>query len=146
MNVFFDTNVLLDVLMNREPFYEHSAMAWTLAETRRIDGMVSAVSFPTVFYIARRTKGRRNARKAMTILRKAFNIAVCDEGIITQAIDSGMKDFEDAVQFFSAVRAGADCLLTRNPHHFPADAVPVRTPVDFLAAHFTVGPEERPPE
>jgi len=144
VNVFFDTNVLLDVLMNRQPFYEHSAMAWTLAETRRIDGTVSAVSFPTVFYIARRTKGPQNARKAMRILRKAFNIAVCDEGIIEQAIDSGMKDFEDAVQFFSAVRARADCLLTRNPRDFPTDAAAVRTPAEFLAAHFAVGPEERP--
>jgi hypothetical protein len=71
----------------------------------------------------------------MKILVDTFTLALCDEQIINQAIDAGVEDFEDAVQYFSALRAEAACLVTRNPNHFPNAAIPVLTPAEFLAAH-----------
>ncbi len=72
----------------------------------------------------------------MALLRDAFTPVGCDGRILSQAIDSDFKDFEDAVQYHSAVRAGADCMLSRNPDDFPRTSdCPVLTPAEFLAAH-----------
>jgi predicted nucleic acid-binding protein len=136
VKVSFDTNILLDVLAKRKPFYADSAAVWTLAEQGRIEGLVSAVSFTNVFYIVRKLADVATARRALALLRATFTPACCDGRILGQAIDSTMADFEDAVQYFSAVQAGADCLLTRNPADFPnATACPPLTPAEFLAAH-----------
>lgn len=134
MRAFIDTNVLLDVLAEREPFYEHSSAVWALAEQGPLEGLVSAVSFTDVFYIVRRWGGPDSAREALLALRDVFCPAVCDAPVINQAIDSQLGDFEDAVQYFSALRADADCLLTRNPDDFPRrPAIPVLSPREFLA-------------
>ena len=135
MNVFVDTNVLLDVLAKREPFYQDSANVWTLAEHGKIRGLVSALSFSNIYYIVRRLKDRRTADRAMLVLRDTFTPVACDEQVLGQAIDARMKDFEDAIQYFSAIRAESTCLISRNPDHFPRSAIPVLTPTEFLAAH-----------
>jgi predicted nucleic acid-binding protein len=138
MNVFIDTNVLLDVLARREPFYADSAKVWSLAETGRITGHISAISLSNLFYIIRRVKGQKTARKALGTLRDIFNLSPIDAQIANQAIDSDIKDFEDAVQFFTAIRVGATLLITRNPKDFPVSGVAVQTPAEFLATHFPV--------
>jgi predicted nucleic acid-binding protein len=135
MNVFIDTNVLLDVLAKREPFYEDSATVWTLAEQGKIRGFVSALSFSNVYYIVRRLKDRRTADRAMFLLRDTFAPVACDDQVLSQAIDARMKDFEDAIQYFSALRAEAACLISRNPDHFPRSVLSVVTPTEFLVAY-----------
>ncbi len=136
MSVFVDTNILLDVLARREPFYAESAQVWTLAETGRVAGFTSALSLPNLFYILRRSDGPKAARRALSILRDIFQLVPLDRQIVDQAIDSQIKDFEDAIQFFSAIRAGASSLITRNPRDFPRETIGIQTPVEFLAAHF----------
>ncbi|MCP4378972.1 MAG: PIN domain-containing protein [bacterium] len=136
MRLFVDTNVVLDVLLRREPFLEHSARIVTLAETAQVAGYVSALSFPNVFYLLRRNKGQQAARKAMSGMRDIFSIVPLDSQITNQAIDSDIKDFEDAIQFFSALRVGADSLITRNSRDFPSGDVSIQTPAEFLASHF----------
>lgn len=136
MNILVDTNVLLDVLVRREPFYADSSAVWTLAERGSLKAFVSALSFPNVFYILGRGKGRPGAREAMAILRDVFGVVPLDAQILNQALDAGMDDVEDAIQYFSAVRAGAQCLVTRNPGHFPAGDLPIQTPAEFLAANY----------
>ena len=137
MNVFLDTNVLLDVLARREPFYADSAQVWTLAESGRIVGFASTLSLPNLFYLVRRTKGQKAARNAISILRDIFSLVPLDVQITNQAVDADMKDFEDAIQFFSALRAGATALITRNPKDFPGGDVAIQTPTEFLATHFS---------
>jgi predicted nucleic acid-binding protein len=134
MKAFIDTNVVLDVLAERWPHYEDSAAVWSLAEQGKVEGLVSAVSFTNVFYLMRRWADAGAAREALRLLRDAFTPVSCDSLIINQAIDSDLPDFEDAVQYFSAVHAGADCILSRNPDDFPRrPAVPVLSPTEFLA-------------
>jgi predicted nucleic acid-binding protein len=135
VNVFVDTNILLDVLARREPFYADSAEVWTLAETGRVAGFVSTLSLPNLYYLLRRTKGQQSARKALGILRDIFSLVPLDVQISNQAIDAGIKDFEDAIQFFSALRAEADVLITRNCKDFPIGDVAVQTPAEFLATY-----------
>lgn len=136
MNVLVDTNILLDVLAQREPFYAESARVWTLAETSQVAGFVSTLSLPNIFYLLRRAKGPQAARKAMGILRDIFSLVPLDAQITNQAVDADIEDFEDAIQFFSALRCGAATLVTRNPKDFPRGDVAIQTPVEFLATHF----------
>ena len=136
MIVLVDTNVLLDVLGGRPPFLADSARVWTLAETGRVAGFISALSLPNIFYVLGRTAGVKAARAAVSILRDIFSLVPLDGQIVNQALDAGMEDFEDAIQFFSAVRAGAAAIITRNPGHFPGRDLAVQTPGEFLATHF----------
>ena len=136
MKVFFDTNILIDVLANRQPFYENSVALWTLSERRTITGLVSVLTFTNTFYIVRRLKDLKTARRALTLIRDAFIPVACDGEIINRAIASRFGDFEDAVQYLSATHIGADCLVSRNVSHFPGSSdCPVLTPAEFLAAH-----------
>ena len=134
MRVLVDTNVLLDVLVKREPFYADSAAIWALAEQGKLDGLVSAISFADVFYMMRRWAHAGAARQAVVLMRSVFTPVVCDAAVINQAIDSGLADFEDALQYYTAVRTGAGCILTRNAGDFPREpALLVLSPQEFLA-------------
>jgi predicted nucleic acid-binding protein len=137
MKVFLDTNILLDVLAFREPFYTDSAQVWTLAEIGRITGCISALSLSNIYYLLGRMRNKKNARKALAVMRDIFEIVPLDAQISNQAIDSDIKDFEDAVQFFSAIRAGASVLITRNPKDFSGADIAVQTPAEFLATHIS---------
>ena len=131
---FIDTNVLLEVLVRRKPFWDDSAAVWALCETGKIEGIVSSLSLPNVFYVICRAADVKTARRAIVILRDIFTIVPLDAQLINQAIDAGGDDFEDAIQFFSALRAGVSVLITRNTRHFPAGELAVQTPAEFLAS------------
>src|SRR5690242_34852 len=132
MNVFIDTNVLIDVIAKRKPFYADSARIWTLADEGRITGFISAISFTNIFYVVRKLKDQRTARRALSLLRTSFHPVACDEDVLDRALAVKFKDFEDAVQYISALAVQSDCLVSRNPIHFPSAAdCPVLTPVEF---------------
>ncbi len=134
MRAFFDTNVLLDVILERPPHYQNSARAWTRAERGAIEGYVSAVSFTDIFYIVQRVRNGAEARSVVRGMLGVFTPATCNAGIVRQAVESDLPDFEDAVQYFSALHAEADCIITRNAPDFPRrPALPVLSPAQFLA-------------
>jgi predicted nucleic acid-binding protein len=134
MNVFLDTNVLIDVLAEREPFYSESAQIWTLAEKGRIDAYISAISFNNIFYVVRRLRTPKVAYRMMVLLRSSFTSVTLDQQILNQAIDAGLKDFEDAIQYFSALHASVDCIVSRNVQDFPKSDLSILTPHEFLTA------------
>ena len=132
MRIFLDTNVLLDVLGRREPHFVAASQIWSRVEQKALDGDISAISFNNVHYVLRRAAGRETARDGLKLLRGLFRIVALDEQIIHRSMDSEFADFEDAIQFFSAHRAGADFILTRNVRHFPDRPISVLTPELFL--------------
>lgn len=133
MNLFLDTNILLDVLMKREPFFLFSKRLWELSEVNKVNGIVSALSFNNIFYIVRKNGGDQLARDCIKKIRSIFSISEVDSKILNQAIDSEIDDFEDAVQYFSALRVGARFLITRNPDDFPSSTpIAIITPEMFL--------------
>lgn len=135
MNVFIDTNVLMDVLLERAPFVAESRSVWFLAERGKITGLVSVLSFPNIYYVVRKMLGAETAGAMMALLRDTFTPVPLDEQILNQAIDARFSDFEDAIQYHSALRADAECLLTRNVGHFPDSVLRVMPPEEFLATH-----------
>jgi predicted nucleic acid-binding protein len=132
-NIFIDTNVLIDVLSQREPFYADSAHVWTLAEQGQIKGFISAISFNNIYYVIRRLRTRQVADRMMVLLRDTFMPVSLDKQILDQAIDSGFDDLEDAIQYFSVVRTEADCIVSRDARAFPRSELPVLTPAELLA-------------
>jgi predicted nucleic acid-binding protein len=133
MRIFVDTNLLLDVLARREPFYPAAARVWTMAETGACEALVSAISFNNIYYIVRKARDAGAARRALVLLRDVFASVAPDQRILNQAIDSDIPDFEDAVQLYSALHARADYLLTRNVGDFPAGILPILAPDEFLS-------------
>ncbi len=132
LKVFVATNVLIDVLARREPFYGESAAVWTLAEQGRVTGFISVISFNNIYYVVRRLRTRAAANRMMVLLRDTFTPIGLDKQILDQAIDGGFKDLEDAIQYFSAIRAGVDCLVSRDARAFPKSDLPVMTPHELL--------------
>jgi predicted nucleic acid-binding protein len=133
MKVFLDTNILLDVLARRNPFFANAGKIWTMAEHGELEAFVSAFSFNNIYYIIRKAEGKAKAQKALKLLRDVFTSVAPDRQIMDQAMDSDLDDFEDAVQYFSAGRVHAKYLITRNPQDFPSDGLPVISPEEFVS-------------
>ena len=133
MRVLVDTNVLLDVLGRREPFWSQAGRVWTLAETGRLEACISAISYNNTYYVARKWGGKEQAEKALRLLRDVFETVDLTGKVLLQAMDSGMDDFEDAIQYFSALHGGAGTIVTRNPRDFPRTGPTVLTPGELLA-------------
>jgi predicted nucleic acid-binding protein len=134
MRVFVDTNVLLDVLARREPFYADAARIWSLAERGKIEALISAISYNNTYYVVRRASNRRSAEKGLRLIRNVFTPVPLTIQVLNQAMDAGFEDIEDALQFYSALHAEADCLITRDADHFPSEDLPVLAPAAFLAS------------
>jgi predicted nucleic acid-binding protein len=135
VNVFLDTNVVLDVFARRQPFYADSARVWALAERGKVRGLVSALSVTNLYYVVRKLSSRRSAMEMLKAIRSSVTLTPCDGTVLSQAIDSDFSDFEDAVQYFSALATAAEVIVTRNTGHFRVQDPPVMTPTALLAAH-----------
>lgn len=135
MRIFLDTNILIDVIGQREPFIASAARIWTMAEKKQLQVWVSAISFNNTYYIVRKMIGRDQTIKAMHLMRAVFHIVAVDERLIDQAITAGFDDFEDAIQYHCALRCRADALITRNIRHFPATPLKILTGEQFFEAY-----------
>jgi predicted nucleic acid-binding protein len=124
---------LLDVIGQRQPHYAAAAALWSLAESGKIKAFISAISFNNVYYIVRKASGKTKAMEAMRLLYDVFEPVALDAQILRQAIDSGGGDFEDAVQYASALRVQCRHFVTRNPDDFPQQPMSVLSPAEFLA-------------
>lgn len=130
--VFVDTNVILDWLGKREPFYPFAEAVFVKAERREIQLMVSSLSIATTHYILRKQLGIAETRKALAVILSV--VKVCSVGFdeITFSLSSGISDFEDAIQYQTAMRNNTKVILTRNVKDFAGAAVPVMTAEAFL--------------
>ena len=132
MRIFLDTNILLDVLLDRKPFCEASSKLWRLAECGRLEAVISAISFNNVFYIVRKYAGKEAAQRTVEVMNVNFSVFPLTQDIISRAIAAKLPDFEDSIQFFSAVSCEADYIITRNAKDFPQDSIPVLSSAAFL--------------
>ncbi len=131
--LFFDTNVLLDVVLRRPGFFTASASAWALCETGAAHGFVSAISLNNVHYVAAKFIGREAALSAVRLILSIFTVVPLDAALLREAADIPHKDFEDDIQLSSALRCRASCILSRDRTHYPSGILPVLPPADYLA-------------
>lgn len=134
MNVLFDTNVVLDVLLEREGFVDAAAKLFALVDSGRIRGSVCATTLTTIFYIAAKDFGQRRARDQVHGLLGLFEVAPVDRDVLDGALDIDFSDYEDAVLHEAARAAGATAIVTRNRRDFANSAIPALDPEEMLAA------------
>ncbi|MBD3276125.1 MAG: PIN domain-containing protein [Candidatus Marinimicrobia bacterium] len=133
MRLFLDINILLDIFLNREPHVEYSSRVFRLAEINQRQGFVSSTSYLTLHYVLSKQIGNSRSTEILIKIRKILQIAPVDEKVIDLALNSEFSDFEDGVQYYSAVMIDADNIITRNKIDFNvADQIPVLTPKEFL--------------
>lgn len=130
--VLFDTDVLLDILAQRQPFVVASAQALNTVMTKQVQGFVSGHGVTNIFYILRRQIGNEVARKLIENLLLHIQIASVTDTVIHQALRSSIKDFEDAVTVAAAINANLEIIITRNKSDFILSPLPVMLPEEFL--------------
>ena len=116
--ILVDTNVVLDVLLNREPFADASAAVWAGIETGSWHGMLAAHAVTTIHYIVRREMGSARSRRTISALLKVFKVAAVDDVVIEEALRLAFADFEDAVTAAAAQATGCEYIVTRDPKGF----------------------------
>ena len=140
--LFLDINVILDILTGRKPFYVASSRVYRLIENGDFTGQISILSLGTLYYILSAECDRIKALELVKVLRDILEIVEAPVKIANLAIDAGWKDFEDALQYFSAVHGHADCIITRNPNDFKKSKLPILTPEEFLENYIGIQGEK----
>ena len=118
MRVLFDTNILLDVLLNRDPWVNQASAIWRASDEGEITGYIVACAVADIFYIARRLVTLETARAAVRICLDAFEVCPIDQQVLEQAETLSGSDFEDNVQIACADIAGLDAIVTRDKKAF----------------------------
>ena len=132
MRVLCDTDVVLDLILDRPPFVQVATELFELHEQGRIDIFFSPITPINVFYITRKNKGLANARLAIDELLSSVAVCPLDQPILVKAQKTLFKDFEDAVQHASATAIGLDAIVTRDLDDYREATLPVFSPRDFL--------------
>lgn len=136
MKVLIDTNILLDVLMNRSPFVEDSLEVWKLCETGMVSGCVSALSLANLVYIMRKQLDPAVVHEILSGLNLVFEFVDLSSDIIQKASRMEWTDFEDAVQSVTAKQNHCEYMITRNTKDFADSEVLAMTPRTWVTQVF----------
>ncbi|MCP4668169.1 MAG: PIN domain-containing protein [Deltaproteobacteria bacterium] len=131
MRVLFDTNVVLDLLLDREPFSTLAAQLFSRVEAGRISGYVCATTVTTVHYLASKAVGTERALLQINDVLTLFEIAPVNRAVLESALASKFADFEDAVLHEAALHVDAVGIVTRDPHGFKRAEIPVYSPQEL---------------
>jgi predicted nucleic acid-binding protein len=131
LRVLFDTNVVLDLLLDREPFSLDAARCLSMVESGRIEGWLCATTVTTLHYLIRKSVGAREAIHSISLLLSLFEIAPVNKTVLESALRLPFNDFEDAVLHEAARYSNADVIVTRNTSDFKNSSVPVQLPGDL---------------
>lgn len=131
--IFVDTNVLIDLLSRRHPHYESAAQLFSLADKKQIALSVSALTIANTSYILQKQIGTKETKKILRTLQLIINILPLTDKIIGLASnDEKFIDFEDGLQFFTALEHKQDVIVTRNLKDFKKSTIPVLSAEQFL--------------
>lgn len=130
--VFIDTDVILDIALMREPFFETSKTILAMAETNLIVGNVSSNAVANIYYILRKLGGDKKARLFLEKLIKYLTVISINHKNIIDALKSSFTDFEDGLQYFAALENSCDYIITRNIADYKSAKLRVRSPEDFI--------------
>ena len=132
MKILFDTNVILDVLLEREPFVKPALYLLAKVERSEVNGFICATTVTTLHYLISKALGQKEALRHIKTLLSMFEIAPVNRAVIEEAQNLNFPDFEDAVLDVSALTVGADCTVTRNCSDFKSAKIPVYTPDELV--------------
>ena len=131
--ILLDTDVILDFFFDRKPFSGYAANIIGLCETEKIKGYVTPVIFSNVYYLLRQTAKHDKVISNLKLLLSITDVLVMDKEVVTHALNSDFKDFEDSLQNFSAVKAGnINTIITRNIKDFKTSKISVMSPETYI--------------
>jgi predicted nucleic acid-binding protein len=134
MKVLFDTDVLLDVFLKRDPFFEDSSQLVGFAEQSKVEGWLCGTTVTTIHYLLAKALTPKDAENYVSDVLKIFHIATITRAVLEGALESGFSDYEDAVIHQSAIQANLEAILTRNLKDLKKSDLPVYSPAEFLKA------------
>ena len=145
--VFVDTNIILDIFLKREPFFNNSQNAVLEIVKNDFIPHISGSSVTDLYYICKKSGMEKDTiLEKLKQLLKAFEVLVIDKSSISNAISSDIKDFEDAVQIMACKKEKVDLIITRNKKDFKTDWTQTQTPQEFLASISKNQPHDSPEE
>ena len=133
MKILLDINIILDLLLKREPFSYTAKEIFLLIENGSLDGFISASSVTTIHYLVEKSLSKQEADKSIDILLQIFNISPIDKQVLKDAVTNNRNDFEDSVIYTSAHCSKIDFIITRDKKGFTKSKVKTIEPNDFLA-------------
>ena len=134
--VFVDSDVVLDVLCTRIPYYEYAAKIFSLADMKKLTVYTTSLVVANVYYILRKAIGIEKSKEALRKLRLLVNIIPIQEREVDIALNSSFADFEDALQYYTAIKHGMETLLTRNIKDYKEKDLIIQTPEQFIKGSF----------
>ncbi len=132
MIVLFDTDVILDLLLDRDPFAEAAAQIFSKIEKGSMTGYICATTVTTIHYLATKVVGASKAKKSMRTLLSLLEVAPVNRAVLESALEGTYDDFEDGVVSEAASHVGAKAIITRNIRHYRNSTVPAYLPTEFL--------------
>jgi predicted nucleic acid-binding protein len=136
MKVFLDANILVSVLNKEYPMFTYSARVLSLSENSKYEIYTSPICLAIAFYFAEKKSGRKEAKKKISLIVSKIKIAEADQKIVLQAAeDKSVDDFEDGLEYYSALKAGCKWIVTENTFDFHFSKMPVVTARQFLEDH-----------
>lgn len=130
--LFLDTNVIIDFLGERENFYEPAAKILTLADKKKIKILTSPTSISNAYYILAKYEDSKSVLEKIRKFKVLCSISMMNDEVVEKALNSNFKDFEDAMQYFSAVASNCDLIITRNEKDFKNALIPVMNAESYL--------------
>lgn len=134
MKILFDTNVILDVLLHRDPFAEEAITLLGYVETGVIEGWMGATTVTTIHYLVTKSLNKEKAQGHIQSLMKLFHIAAVNRPVLMDAIDSQFADYEDAVLYQSAYHASLKGIVTRDTSDFKRSEIAIYSPRELIGA------------
>ena len=132
MTVFVDTNILIDLLCERESFVQSARMLFAYGYSGRLTLVLSSLSLVNAVYIARKY-GYVDVRERLDDITEFVEVVDLRKEVAKRALTCEWKDYEDAVQYMSAIKENADCIVTRNKKDFQNSSIPVYTVEEFMS-------------
>jgi len=130
--LFVDTDIALDLLLERLPFYTYSAKLFTLADKGFVKVFISALTFNNLDYMLSKQCGRAESRRILGQFKLLVTVLAVDDKIISLALNSSFADFEDAIQYYTAIENDITLLITRNLKDYKEAAISVMTAESYL--------------
>lgn len=133
-HIFIDTNIMLDYLANRMPFANEAMRILDYGKKKKIQLYLSSMSYHQLNYILRKQFSKHQTKFILNNIFKWTNCLPVNSAIIKQSLDADINDFEDAIQYFTALKSGnIHCIVTRNKEDFSSSQIPVLSPKECLS-------------
>lgn len=131
-NIFVDTNIVIDLLQKRPEYYKEAQELFTLADKKELKLNISALTIANTYYLLSRHYNVNDTRKIISQFKVLFNILAIDDKIIELSLSSDFRDFENGIQYYTAIENNMTHIITRNKKDFKSSILPILTAKEYL--------------